>query len=63
MLRLEDRCQYYEHKCRDLQGGLDTVNFRLFFSRQHMVTPESSAWQEPSIVTVEADSSLLNRHK
>ena len=35
MLRLEDRCSDFEH----LQGRLDTVKFRLFFSRQHMATP------------------------
>ena len=62
MLRLEDRCQDHEHKCRELQGGLNTVSFKLFFSRHHMASPESSLWQESSIITVEEDSyTLLNR--
>ena len=63
MLRLEDRCQDYEHKHGELQGRLDTVNFGLFFSQQHMITPESSSWQESLIVTIEEDScTLLNRN-
>ncbi len=63
MIRLEDRCQDYERKYRELQGGFDTVSFSLFFSKQHMATPESSSWQESSIVTVEEDSyTLLNRN-
>ena len=62
MLRLEDRCQDYEHKCEELQGRLDTVSFRLLFSRQHTASPESSPWQESSIMTVEEDGyTLLNR--
>lgn len=62
MLRLEDRCQDYKDKRRELQGGLNTVSFRLFFSRHHMASPESSLWQETSIMTVEEDSyTLLNR--
>ena len=61
MLRLEDRCQDYKDKCRELQEW-DTVSFRLFFSRHHMTSPESSLWQETSIMAVEEDSyTLLNR--
>ena len=62
MIRLEDRCQDHKDKCRELQGGLDRVRFRLLFARQHMASPESSSWQESSIMTVEEDSyTLLNR--
>lgn len=62
MLRLEDRCQDYEHNHGELQGRFDTVKFRLLFPQQHMVTPESSSWQESLIVTIEEDScTLLNR--
>lgn len=63
MLRLEDRYQDDPDKRKELPGGLGTVNFRLFFSRQHMASPESSSWQESSIVTVEEDNyTLLNRN-
>ena len=63
MLCLEDRCQDDEDKRKESPRGLGTVKFRLFFSKQHMASPESSSWQESSIVTVEEDScTLLNRN-
>ena len=64
MLRLEDRCQDYEHKCGELEGSLNTVNFKLFFPKKQMATPESSLWQESSVLIAKEDSrTLLKRNR